>query len=128
MRIIKFRVWDKLLKRYVKRCDMTDITLDFYGDKQCCSLSDMIFEQLTGLTDKNGKEIYEGDLLQEKEMFDGNPVVAYASNIGAFVALSNNAFKRGEEPNEFNSLCFDEDMFPASKVEVVGNIHENLTS
>lgn len=68
MREIKFRAWDDLMKIYVSRCEMTDITLNFYGDQQCCSLSDMVFQQYTGLKDKNGIEIYEGDFIRFGKM------------------------------------------------------------
>lgn len=67
----KFRVWDSLDRKYL---DAPAVWLDSdgYAHEVDLELStiDYIIEQCTGLTDKNGKLIYEGDIVR-KHFEDG---------------------------------------------------------
>jgi len=108
MREIKFRAWDGekvfdpiiRFDPFVKLAPHTLLT-DREGGKW---INDYELMQYTGLKDKNGVEIYEGDILEGRA---GNYVVKF---VGC-------CFKkqRGEMP-----ISLDND-----SSEVIGNIHEN---
>ena len=62
MRELKFRAWDK-----ENHCMATDIDLRDFGNgqiEQQLSKGALELMQFTGLLDKNGKEIYEGDIIE----------------------------------------------------------------
>ena len=70
MREIKFRVWDDYNKTmsYVGQIEWKDGILQHvlrnrYNEYTLSDISKPILMQYTGLKDKNGKEIYEGDIL-----------------------------------------------------------------
>ena len=61
-REIKFRIWDKINRMWL-RC--FNVNLFDIGD-----LPNVELMQYTGLKDKNGKEIYEGDIVKYKFPYD----------------------------------------------------------
>jgi uncharacterized phage protein (TIGR01671 family) len=64
--------------------------------------------QFTGLTDKNGKKIFEGDIIFDPELKENH-----------IVMFDEGGFCTEEMFLQFY-LCFDE-----MEVEVIGNIHDN---
>ncbi len=112
MREIKFRVWDSANKRIVPFDEMITDEWEMAALKSTHVFS---FMQYTGLKDKNGKEIYEGDIL--RATFYGTPqatpLLVLFENGGFYTDLI------GLKENISDSVARND------AVEVIGNIHEN---
>jgi len=67
MREIKFRAWDNLDRKMSKTIPLIELIGEMperlFGNHPW---SHLIWMQYTGLHDKNGKEIYEGDFIREQ--------------------------------------------------------------
>jgi len=113
MREIKFRAWGKNSKEFLSPDGKTfGLTL-----KEIQNIEDINiweFQQFTGLKDKNGKDIYEGDIVKYKfYMLSGVDYVIFRE--GKF-----------ELKNDYiNSVGFRSVSNVSEYCEVIGNIFEN---
>ena len=112
MREIKFRGWNK---RY-KRMDSDFIHLEL--NKSYIEYHDLILMQYTGLKDKNGLEIYEGDILKTRVH------KTYSINLEVIWNEDRCCFEMNKryENTRYDFTC---DTMLDWDCEVIGNIHEN---
>ena len=107
----KFRVWDKEFNQYwADEAIKENAAWLLFPDND--NINNVEIEQCTGLKDKNGKMIYDGDLVKLGEY--GVCQVIWSDDTAEFM------FKNLNE-----DLCEHVDTMLMYDWEVVGNIHEN---
>jgi len=103
MRPLKFREWNEDIK------EMEVFELDSGFDCECGAFGNTPIMQSTGLKDKNGKEIYEGDIVYEICRPDNEEYEHVVDDI-----------RRLPFP-----LTAPKEDYPHYSLEVTGNIYEN---
>ena len=119
--IPRYRAWDKDFKTMYEADDI--VYIDF-EEKQICvktlfferasryDFNDIVLMQSTGLADKNGKEIFEGDILDSEDGFLAG-IVELRQDLGMFVSTL-------IKYNNFELLCN-----VTSSRKIIGNRWEN---
>ncbi|WP_270262872.1 YopX family protein [Lactiplantibacillus plantarum] len=116
--MIKFRAWDNECKVIREYDELKGLTLD------ALDASDFKLEQFTGLTDVNGKKIYEGDILHFGSVWcvgdeydpreeEHTGFVEYRPDYASYVVNCNGKIYPLEELTSFDGYS------------VQGNVHEN---
>ena len=128
MNNLKFRAWDKT-KEIFTNYQIVDDMLYFMDKFTGVWIRDdnqdrFAIMQSTGLKDKNGKEIFEGDIVNCGYLFNGSPfdeLDEYEEEKGVVKFLNcgfNIKFKN-------DTYLFIDIMGSCEDIEVVGNIYEN---
>lgn len=125
--IPRFRVWDKIHKTMYEADDIVSIN---FGKSEICvktlffeqvnryNFDDIVLMQSTGLTDKNGKEIFEGDILSiETDEENVKVEVSWDSKHALFIFES----KKYNEKIPLDEL-FEDNSYP---FKIIGNIWED---
>lgn len=117
--MIKFRAWIKTgieTYDYVKPMTIQQMIHSKKSTFSLKQLNDLVdFEQFTGLTDVNGKDIYEGDIVQSNYKY-AQP------KISQIIMEDGNSYIAGEDLATGNEMLVSDHV---DEIEVIGNVHEN---
>ena len=117
MKEYKFRAWDSLAEKMYSWTELLNQNLkNIFTIPEQCGYHLM---QYTGLKDKNGKEIYEGDIIfikGETKLLDIKGKVEYSNTFAQFIITNT-----GSIVNETEPLGDYEE----ENIEVIGNIYDN---
>lgn len=117
MKEIKFRAWDKELKKLspVKSAEFIDKTwVTVFEDNESprtIRWDRLEIMQYTGLKDRNGKEVYEGDLIKHNGY-----IYEIVYNSGGFTVKNTDSKTAVPASNDFLANI---------NINVIGNIYEN---
>ena len=118
MRIIKFRAWDK--------SSATFESFDFLYTKDVARFgkgkwSINYLQQFTGLLDKNGKEIYEGDILKNTKYNQTVEVFWKGCEVleDDWIRWGGWNFRKVNKNENITKAIY------SKQIEVIGNLYEN---
>jgi uncharacterized phage protein (TIGR01671 family) len=120
MREIKFRAWDKETQSILNSNEGSnfDIEVNAQGDLIFMAKDNfrkVIPMQFTGLLDKNGKEIYEGDIVKG----------IHFEEIDTGIGLDKLSMDTNRFEVKWDDFCYGWNLYGSEEFEIIGNIYEN---
>ncbi len=117
MREIKFRAWDKENTKMIRgnHCVEFDGSVHEYSLGCVIENKNLILMQFTGLLDKNGKEIFEGDIVEGLEGINLNGYIQKIDFKDGVFGVSGMGLNEG----------FCEFNWTVDTIKIIGNIYEN---
>lgn len=122
--LLRFRAWHKELKIMyeVLAIGLFNKAVTVKFDKEhyrIYSFDDIILMQSTGLFDKNGVEIFEGDVVNAYDYDYDEGKIYKTTDFTGVITYKENSFYLKDEEGIFNNLWVH-----AEEIEIVGNIYE----
>jgi uncharacterized phage protein (TIGR01671 family) len=111
----------EMIDFYNKQVSVYDVGIGFRGGAAIFSFDKVELMENTGLKDKNGKYIYEGDIVTVNGTWDC--IIQYKQSSCAFVLKSIDSRWNSRWSMGYLSNYDDDDI--AETLEVIGNIYEN---
>ena len=119
MRQNKFRIWDKIYKAMFQVSDISwacDGSIVYING---CLADNFILMQSTGLPDRNGKEIFQGDIISFS-IFDWQDDDKQYTGV---VTFEDGAMIIKKDEIDYLDLSYV--YYQDDEMEIIGNIHEN---
>ena len=119
---MKYKFWDKTNKEMISWEEAKELSISHIPLRNFFEMEQYTPLQYTGKQDKNGKEIYKGDILKNVKCSCGNPTCD-CFNKGRIFLVKKDKYGTGFNP--FCRVRQSDNYRSSSNKKIIGNIYEN---